>query len=155
MALALFPNRVRTYSRKAPSGMPSWKASPRNPWRACRWTTSRPPEFLDRIVEGRLQAIEEQLGEVRGRQQRMRWVRRGSLALSAALVLMLVPWGNLAQDRQATPLPLVQYSSLEGMQSAFPDQMRFVSESGEFGAVLSAPSETSNGVKASKPERVR
>ena len=113
------------------------------------------PEFLDRIVEGRLQAIEEQLGEVRGRQNRMRWVRRGSLALSAALVLMLVPWGNLGQDRQTAPLPLVQYTSLEGMQSAFPDQMRFVSESGEFGAVLSAPSEETKGGQASKPERVR
>ena len=92
------------------------------------------PEFLDRIVEDRLLVIEEQLGEVRGRQRRMRWVRRSSLALSAALVLMLVPWGNLGAERPSAPLPLIQYSSLEGMRSAFPDQIRFVSQSGEFGA---------------------
>ena len=97
------------------------------------------PEFLDRIVEQRLSAIEGQLREVRRGERRVRLVRRASLALTGALVLLFVPWTSLLRQAPQTEIQMIEHSSLESLQSAYPEQVRFAGQFGEFGAFSTQP----------------
>ncbi|HRV80273.1 MAG TPA: hypothetical protein P5218_02505, partial [Planctomycetota bacterium] len=111
---------------------------------------SRAPEFLDRIVEQRLSAIEAQLQTARARRQRTRSVRVGSLTLTGilagALALALIPWGHWRASAAPSPIHIVQYSSLNGLTSAHPDQAQFATLVGDFGAFVESPS-TDGGVR--------
>ena len=117
------------------------------------------PEFLDRIVEQRLAAIfMERRDEMALAQDlrdgnapdaqstRGRMGFRGgakswkvlSLALSCLLVLVFVPWKALLADRgdahsPFTSIEIVEYSDLESLRLAHPDQVRVANRFGVLG----------------------
>ncbi|MDF1837726.1 MAG: hypothetical protein P1V35_07660 [Planctomycetota bacterium] len=103
------------------------------------------PEFLDRIVEQRLATIQgtiDEESELQAEQPtRFRWgsPRRMMAGATLALVLLAAPlflggYSGADQDAADSPVRLVNYDSLEGLQRAFPSQSQVASGVGILGA---------------------
>ncbi|MFT4646847.1 MAG: hypothetical protein ACI87O_000556 [Planctomycetota bacterium] len=116
------------------------------------------PEFLDRIVELRLEAMQAAANEHdqasdahRTLDQRSRWMspRRLMAGATLALALLATPlflggYFSSSQGTDGSSLRLVSYDSLEGLQRAFPNQSQAASGMGILGAFAS-PSQNSGG----------
>jgi len=103
------------------------------------------PEFLDRIVEQRLAAMQDDVLEgsdsVHPKASGYRWgsPRRMMAGATVALVLLAAPlflggYFGAGHGVDDSPVRLVNYDSLEGLQKAFPNQSHVAKGMGILGA---------------------
>lgn len=96
------------------------------------------PEFLDRIVEQRLVAMEDESkeGSIPPR-SRFGTPAKMMAGATLALVLLAAPLflgGYFKGGAENSPVRLVNYDSLEGLEQAFPNQSRVANGMGILGA---------------------
>ncbi|MEZ6002709.1 MAG: hypothetical protein R3F17_07875 [Planctomycetota bacterium] len=104
------------------------------------------PDFLDRIVEQRLSAIEQEVAAERRVRRRKTWLRRGSWVLTASLLMVLLPFFGGSEGPRPNPIQVVRHESLDSLRQAHPDQAAFAQRSGAlFGLLPAAPDAIRNG----------
>ena len=122
------------------------------------------PEFLDRLVQQKFDAMAAQLAKATEEQRRSddaarrarsrftRPLRRVSLVASGLLVVALMPWGSLLSKYQSNPrIEVTQYSTLEGLRAAHPEAAHFASQTGDFGAFFGG-SDSASAAPENKPK---